>query len=121
MAYVEVEVEVGVVDPDGVVDPERDLHQPPAQGLEQVQTPLQLCSQLHVRLVAGRGRAGKDRKPRDMAERVGVLHVQESRIQPRKSSHGAQPLRSAVIPNTQYSRRQVRLDAGRAATFAFWS
>jgi hypothetical protein len=65
---VEVEVEVGIVQPVGVVEPERDLDQPPAQRRQQGQ-PLfhQAVDVLEGELPARRGRGVEDRQPGDVA------------------------------------------------------
>ena len=57
LADVEVEVEVRVVDPVRQVEPERDLHEPPAQRRQQVQPILeQLPDLVLAELAARRGR-----------------------------------------------------------------
>ncbi len=71
LADVEVEVEVGVLDPVRVVEPERDGHEPPAQRRQQREALRdQAADVLDAERAARRGRRVVDREPADMAVRA---------------------------------------------------
>ena len=60
VADVEVQVEVRVLDPVRVVEPERDLDQPPAERRQQVDALADEAADVgHLELAAGRGRRGR--------------------------------------------------------------
>ena len=88
VAHVEVQIEVGVLDPVGMVEPERDLDQAPAQRLEEVQALLELRAPRRVGVIAGRVRPRVDRQPRDVSELRTRLEMQERRVQSRELLHG---------------------------------
>jgi hypothetical protein len=78
VADVEVEVEVGIVDPVGVVQAERHLAQPAPQRLEEMEPALDLCPPGGERVVVGVVlRLGVDRQAGDMAELRARFHIQE--------------------------------------------
>jgi hypothetical protein len=100
LADVEVQVEVLVVEPVGVVQPERDLHEPPAHRREQRQP---LCQE---RLDVGAGdraaRAGRrveDRQPAHVPGLARRLEREELRVQARELTHQIQyPAFSPTLP-----------------------
>ena len=89
LAHVEVEVEVGVVDPVRVVEPERHLGEPPAQRRQQRQA---LGDQVVHRLerqLAVRARGGvEDGQPADVPALARGLERQELGVDARELSHG---------------------------------
>jgi hypothetical protein len=85
---VEVEVEVGIVEPVRIVEAERDLHQPPAQGRQQRQALLhQGADVLEGELAARRGRGVEDGQPGDMARLVRALERQKLRVEAGQLTH----------------------------------
>ena len=83
VADVEVEVEVGVLDPVRVVEPERHLPQPPAQRLEEVEAAFDLAPPGGERLVVGVVLGlGVDGEARDVAELRSRLQVEERGVEP---------------------------------------
>jgi hypothetical protein len=102
VADVEVQIEVRVLDPVRMVEPERHLDEAPAQRLEQMQAPLDLPAPRRVGVVAGGVGAGVDRQPADVSELGARLEVQERRIQSRQLLH--------LVP----FRRRLSSTSGRA-------
>ena len=91
-AHVEIQVEVLVVHPVRVVEPQRDLDEPPAERREQRQPLLEQA--LHVAAVelpARRGRRVEDRDSADVPRLARRLERQELRVETGELSH----LRSA--------------------------
>jgi hypothetical protein len=78
LADVEVEVEVGVVDPVGQVDSERDVDEPAAQGREQVDALRDEPAEVgHLQPSPGRRGGIVDREHPNVAERPGGLDAEE--------------------------------------------
>jgi hypothetical protein len=88
LAHVEVEVEVDVVDPVGIVEPERHLGRTPAQGRQQRQ-PLgqKQLDVLDRQLAPRRGRRVEDGQAGHMAVLARVLQRQELRVEAGELSH----------------------------------
>ena len=97
--HVEVEVEVGVLDPERMVEGERHGPQAAPQWLEQVEATLDLPPPGRVRVVVRVVGPLVHRHTRHVAELRAGLHVEEGRIEPTQLLH--RPSRrglSAVIP-----------------------
>ena len=90
---VEVEVEVGVGDPVGMVEPERHLDQPPPQRLELVQPVGELATPGRVGREVGVVGPLEDQQLADVQELVVVLEIEEGRVQTGQLLHGGGPPR----------------------------
>ena len=86
-----LEVEVGVVDPVRVVQPERHPDELAAVHLEQVQPLLHGLAEVGVQVAAARTRRVEDRDGVDVAELRGRLHGQEARVEPGELLHRSPP------------------------------
>jgi hypothetical protein len=96
---VEVEVEVGVLDPVRQVEVERHGREPPAERRQQVE-PLadQPAEVRDGQLAAGRGARVVDREAGDVAVRPRGLHGQELRVDARQLPHPSPVVRRASTP-----------------------
>jgi hypothetical protein len=84
----EVQVEVRVLDPVRVVDPERHLHEPPAERRQQVQALRdEAADVVDLERPAGHGRRVVDGQPSDMPVRPGRFHRQELRVEAGQLPH----------------------------------
>jgi uncharacterized protein (DUF58 family) len=88
IADVEVEVEVRVLGPVRVVEPERDRHEPPPERRQQMD-PLghQAADVLELQLAARRRRRVVDGEAAHVPECPGGLHRQELGVQARQLPH----------------------------------
>ncbi len=88
LADVEVEVEVRVLDPVRVREPERHVHELPAERRQQVQ-PVgdEAADVLHAEVAAGRGGGVVDREAAHVPVRARGLHGQELRVKARQLPH----------------------------------
>jgi len=84
-AHVEGLVEVAVLDPDRVVDPQRHLHHAPAERWQQVQPGGELLLEALERVAAGNRRDVHQRDLQGVHVERGGLHVQETRVHAWKS------------------------------------
>ena len=98
VADVEVEVEVGILDPVGVVEAERHLAEAAPQRFEQMEPALDLRPPGRERVVVGVVLGlGVDREAGDVAELRARLHVQERGVEAGQLLHGPlPPLRTAA-------------------------
>ena len=87
VADVEVEVEVGVVDPVRVVESERHLDEAPAQRLELADQPRVPGVDRLVRVEVWAGPV-EDQQARHMSERRRRLHIEERGVEPGELLHG---------------------------------
>jgi hypothetical protein len=88
LAHVVLDVEVGVLDPVGQVEVERDLDEPPAKRRNEVQPLLHAAPQvLDGHRPAGGGRRVVDPEHADVAERPRRLDPQEVRVEARQLVH----------------------------------
>jgi hypothetical protein len=89
VADVEVEVEVGILDPVGVVEAERHLAETAPQRLEEMEPALDLCPPGGERVVVGVVLGfGVDREAGDVAELRTRFHVQERGVEAGQLLHG---------------------------------
>jgi hypothetical protein len=90
LADVEVEVELRVLDPVGVIESERHLGQPPAKHGQHREPlgdqPAEVCD---LDLAPGRTRRVIDRQPADVAEGARVLEREELRVEAGQLAHGS--------------------------------
>ena len=98
VADVEVEVEVGILDPVGVVEAERHLAETAPQRLEEMEPALDLRPPGGERVVVGVVLGlGVDREAGDVAELRARFHVQERGVEAGQLLHGPlPPLRTAA-------------------------
>ena len=102
---VEVQVEVGVLDPVGQVQPERDAHEPPVERRQEMKPLFDEPRDLLDAEPAARGGDGVvDREPSDMAEGPSGLHCQELRVEARQLPHPLSPLPRDQGPIGRFSR-----------------
>ena len=80
MAHVEFEVEVWVVDQEGLIKSERNLCEPAAERLEEMEPLRQLLLPRRIRVVARGVGASKDRHARDVSELGRGLELQEGGV-----------------------------------------
>ncbi len=113
LAHVEIEVEVRVLDPVGLVEPERDVDQLPAEGRKQMQ-PLgeHPADVLRAQVAARRGGRVVDGQAGHVAVGPRVLYGQELRVEARQLLHPAPLLMRVTFP---HRRRPQRCD-GREAS-----
>jgi hypothetical protein len=98
LADVEVEVEVGILDPVGVVEAERNADQPPAERRQQVDAPRHQPADVRDRQLAARcGRRVVDGEPAHVPVGPGGLHRQELGVQAGQLSHGLSSSRIAFV------------------------
>ena len=88
LADVELDVEVRVLDPVGLVEPERDLDQPAAERRDQVQPGLDEPGQPVERERLGSGRRVEDADAADVAVDRRRLHREEGRVEAGELLHG---------------------------------
>ena len=94
LAHVEVEIEVGIVEPVGVIEPEGNLDEPPAQRRQQGQALLhQGGDVLEGELPARLGGRVQDRQPRHVTGLVRALQGEELRVEAGQLTHRAPSLR----------------------------
>ena len=88
LAHVVAEIEVLVVDPVRVIEPERHRREAPAERRQQVQAlGDELLQAGRVEHAAGCRRGVVDRKPAHVAEVAAVLQCEELRVEARQLSH----------------------------------
>ena len=115
LADVEVEVEVRVVDPVGVVDPERHLGQAPAKRRQQVQPRGdQLGDRLERQLAAGRGGLVVDRQGADVGVVAAVLDRQELGVDAGQLLH-CDPFTSGLRSSRRLDREHAIGELARGA------
>jgi hypothetical protein len=89
----EVQVEVRVLDPVGQIDPERHLHEAPAERRQQVQPlPDQPADVLHRQLTARRRRRVVHGEAADVPVRPRRLDGEELGVERRELAHAQQPV-----------------------------
>jgi hypothetical protein len=113
VADMEVEVEVGILDPVRMVEAERHLAKTAPQRLEQVEPALDLGPPGRERVVVGVVLGlGVDREAGDVAELPSRLHVQERGVEAGELLHdpsrrcGTRPLHSATAPPAALGERR---------------
>jgi len=85
---VEVDVEVGVLDPDRMVEVERDVHQPASKRSDQVHALEDQLTDGLEGVAAGHGLGIEDRRHRHVHVGVGRFEVREGGVDPRQTFHG---------------------------------
>ena len=86
-SHVVLELDVGILDPERMVELERDLRQPPAERRQQVEPALDQREDLLEGVATGHGGRVEHARAADVHVVVGRLHVEERRVEARESLH----------------------------------
>src|SRR5690606_30782563 len=89
--HVTGDVELGVVDPAGAIEPERHVDEPPAEARQHVQPPLGAAAQLveaQPALCVAQRRAFEDRDPAELQRHAGSLEPEERGVERRHAVAG---------------------------------